>query len=72
MREGGSYTERTLSARAAEDPLSDISSRACAIEVASTADRVTQQRAGLYVYNRELRFARTTDFDSLLLTSQLE
>ena len=42
--EGGSCTERTLSVRAAEDPLSDISSRACAIEVASTADiPMTQQ-----------------------------
>ena len=49
MCEGGgrSGTERTLSVRAAEDPLSDISgSRAYAIEVASTADAaVTQQRA---------------------------
>jgi hypothetical protein len=42
---GGSGTERTLSVRAAEDPLSDISgSRACAIEVASTTDAVTQQQ----------------------------
>ena len=46
--EGGSGTERTLSERAAEDPLSDISgSRAYAIEVASTADAVTQQGARL-------------------------
>ena len=42
---GGSGTERTLSVRAAEDPLSDISgSRACGIEVASTTDAVTQQK----------------------------
>lgn len=42
---GGSATERTLSVRAAEDPLSDISgSRACAIQVASTTDAVTQQK----------------------------
>ena len=50
-REVGKCTERTLSVRAAaEDPLSDISSRACAIEVASTADVMTQQgKAKLYV-----------------------
>ena len=50
MCEGGGRrgAERTLSVRAAEDPLSDISgSRACAIEVASTADAMTQQRARL-------------------------
>lgn len=42
--EGGRCTERMLSVRAAaEDPLSDIRSRACAIEVASTADVMTQQ-----------------------------
>ena len=42
---GGNGTERTLSVRAAEDPLSDISgSRACAIQVASTTDAVTQQK----------------------------
>jgi hypothetical protein len=53
---GGSGTERTLSVRAAEDPLSDISgSRACAIEVASTTDASdsTKEGARLLCTHRE-------------------
>jgi hypothetical protein len=53
---GGSGTERTLSVRAAEDPLSDISgSRACAIEVASTTRCSTKRTSERAYYVHTLK-----------------